>query len=188
MTRSVFTTPVITPLCRLLANCCLKMLGWKVKSGPLPAPPFIVIGAPHTSNWDFLFLMCAIFHLRMDVKWMGKHTLFPPGLGGVMRWLGGIPVNRTRAHNMVGKMAALIANHPDTILCIPPEGTRSPVQEWKTGFYHIASQAGVPVVMAAIDAQRRELRVLGEFRPSGDIGKDLPLIKENYLNIKGIRR
>jgi 1-acyl-sn-glycerol-3-phosphate acyltransferase len=188
MAKSVFSTPLITPFFRLLANGCLRILGWRVKAGPLPPAPFVVIGAPHTSNWDFLFLMCAIFHLRLDIKWMGKHTLFPTGLGWLMRWLGGIPVNRTRAHNMVGKMADLIKTRPDTILCIPPEGTRSAVREWKTGFYHIASKADVPVVLAAIDAERKELRVLGEFRPSGDIDSDLPQIKNKYSNIKGIRR
>jgi 1-acyl-sn-glycerol-3-phosphate acyltransferase len=188
MAKSVFSTPVITPVFRFLANICLKMLGWRVEPGTLPPPPYIVIGAPHTSNWDFLFLMCAIFHLRLDVKWMGKHTLFPRGLGWLMRWLGGIPVNRTRAHNMVGKMAELIRSHPDTILCIPPEGTRSAVKEWKTGFYHIASQSGVPVVMAAIDAEQKSLRVLGHVEPSGDVDTDLPQIKKMYINIKGIRR
>ena len=187
MPGSLFTTPLAAAPLRLLANGFLKVTGWRVVHGTLPHPPFIVIGAPHTSNWDFLYLMCAILHLRMDIKWMGKHTLFPAGLGWLMRWLGGIPVNRTRAHNMVGRMAELIMSNPDTILCIPPEGTRSKVAEWKTGFYRIAEQAGVPVVMAAIDAPRKELRVLGEFRPTGDIDADMAHIRSCYKGIRGIR-
>jgi len=185
--RSVFTTPVLTPCLRLLANGWLKIAGWRVVAPEVPRPPFIFIGAPHTSNWDFLLLMVGIFHLRLDVHWLGKHTLFPVGLGWFMRWLGGIPVNRSRAHNMVPRMATLLRDEPDTILCIPPEGTRSRVSTWKTGFYHIAAQADVPILMAAIDAENRELRLLGQFHPEGDVDSDMARIREQYRGLKGLR-
>jgi 1-acyl-sn-glycerol-3-phosphate acyltransferase len=103
-----------------------------------------------------------------------------------MCWLGGIPVNRTKAHNMVSRMAERLKTNPSTILCIPPEGTRSKVKEWKSGFYFIARKAGVPILMAAIDSERRELKLMGEFIPSGDLDKDLRLIKSHYQGIKGI--
>lgn len=187
MARSVFSTPVITPILRGIANTCLKILGWKVNAPGLPQPPYVFIGAPHTSNWDFLLLIAGVLNQRMDIRWMGKHTLFPPVLGAVMRWMGGIPVNRTRAHSMVPRMSALLKQNPDTILCIPPEGTRSKVTQWKTGFYHIAQQAGVPILMTAIDAENKQLRFLGEFKPSGDIESDLKQIQAYYRGMKGIR-
>lgn len=187
MTRSVFTTPLLTPCLRLIANAWLKLAGWQVNAPEVPAPPFLFIGAPHTSNWDFMLLLAGVLHLGLDVRWMGKHTLFPRGLGWFMRWLGGIPVNRTRAHNMVPRMATLLREHPETILCVPPEGTRSKVREWKTGFYHIADQAGVPILMAAVDAEHRQLLMLGQFHPSGDVDQDMVKIREHYRPFKGIK-
>ncbi len=187
MKRSIFTTPLISPLIRFILNTWLKVSGWRVVADRLPEPPFVFIGAPHTSNWDFLYLMAAIFHLKMDIRWMGKHTLFPTGLGWLLNWMGGIPVVRNRAHNMVSRMADMIRHHPDTILCIPPEGTRSKVSEWKTGFYHIASEANVPIFMAAIDAEKKELRILGEFQPTGNVDDDMPKIRAYYAGITGLR-
>lgn len=187
MPRTVFSTPAITPCLRALANGWLKLSGWHVEAPDIPRPPFVFIGAPHTSNWDFALLLVAILHLGMDVRWLGKHTLFPPVLGAVMRWLGGIPVNRTRAHNMVARMTDLIRSHPETILCVPPEGTRSKVSEWKTGFYRIAEGAGVPILLAAIDAENRALRLLGRFEPTGDIDGDLRAIRAQYRGLQGLR-
>jgi 1-acyl-sn-glycerol-3-phosphate acyltransferase len=84
-------------------------------------------------------------------------------------------------------MATLLREHPETILCVPPEGTRSKVREWKTGFYHIADQAGVPILMAAVDAEHRQLLMLGQFHPSGDVDEDMVKIREHYRPFKGIR-
>jgi len=187
MAGSVFRTPLLTPCLRGLANGWLRLSGWRVEAPEVPAPPFIFIGAPHTSNWDFLLLMVGIFHLRLDVHWLGKHTLFPSGLGWFMRWLGGIPVRRDRAHNMVARLSAMMQESPDTILCIPPEGTRSSVKAWKTGFYHIAKQAGVPILMAAIDAENRQLRLLGQFHPTGDVARDIADLQARYSTFRGLR-
>ena len=151
-----------------------------------PVPPFIFIGAPHTSNWDFLLLMVAVFHLRMDIRWMGKHTLFPPLLGTVMLWFGGIPVNRTKAYNMVDKMVTMLAKNPQTILCVSPEGTRAKVSQWKPGFYRIAEKAGVPILMAAIDAENKQLRIIGEFKATGDLDQDMIAIRKHYQGFKGL--
>ncbi len=184
--RTVFNTPVITPIFRFLARLWLKWAGWKVSAKEVPEPPFVFIAAPHTSNWDFPYLIASTLVLRIEIHWMGKHTLFTPVTGAIMCWLGGIPVNRTKAHNMVSRMAERLKTNPNTILCIPPEGTRSKVKEWKSGFYFIARKAGVPILMAAIDSERRELKLMGEFIPSGDLDKDLRLIKSHYQGIKGI--
>lgn len=187
MKHSVFSTPLVRPLLKGLLDGWLKLSGWRVVVEDLPKPPYVFIGAPHTSNWDFLYLMAAVFHLKMDIRWMGKHTLFPYGLGWFMRWLGGIPVNREKAHNMVARMASLIEAEPDTILCIPPEGTRSEVARWKTGFYHIARKAEVPIYMAAIDAGRKELRMLGQFHPSGNLDEDMETIRQRYAGLEGLK-
>ena len=186
MKRTVFNTPIITPVFRFLGWLWLKSTGWKVKAEHIPSPPFVFIGAPHTSNWDFPLLISAILVLRIDIRWMGKHSLFPPVMGSIMRWMGGIPVNRSKAHNMVSRMAGMLKTQQDTILCIPPEGTRSKVREWKTGFYYIAREAQVPILMAAIDAENRELKLLGEFRASEDVDSDMVRIKAHYEGLKGI--
>ena len=187
MRHSIFSTPIITPILRFIANCCLKIGGWHVEADDLPPTPYVFIGAPHTSNWDFMLLIAGVLHLRMDIRWMGKHPLFPPLIGAVMRWMGGIPVNRTKAHSMVSRMADLIREEPETILCIPPEGTRSKVKAWKTGFYHIARQAKVPILLAAIDAENKKLRILGEFKPGDDLDSDMQSIQAAYEGLKGIR-
>ena len=187
MRHSIFSTPISTPILRFIANCCLKIGGWHVEADDLPPTPYVFIGAPHTSNWDFMLLIAGVLHLRMDIRWMGKHTLFPPLVGAVMRWAGGIPVNRTKAHSMISRMADLIREEPETILCISPEGTRSKVKVWKTGFYHIARQAEVPILLAAIDAECKKLRMLGEFKPGGDLDSDMQSIQAAYEGLKGIR-
>lgn len=184
---SVFTTPVLTPALRALAQVALRVCGWKVDTREQMAPPFVFIGAPHTSNWDFPLLLAAMLVLRLDAHWMGKHTLFRFPFGGLMRWLGGIPVNRSKAHNRVADIVAAFAQDPGLIVCIPPEGTRKKVDRWRTGFYRIAQGAGVPIVMTVIDAETKTLRSLGVFHPTGDIDHELPLIQRHYRDFRGLR-
>lgn len=184
---SVFTTPVLTPVLRTLAKGAMQACGWTVDESARMPPPFVFIGAPHTSNWDFLLLLAATLILRLDVRWMGKHSLFRFPCGGLMRWLGGIPVNRTKAHNQVADTIAAFAQDPGLILCIPPEGTRKKVETWRTGFYRIAHGAGVPILMTVIDAEQKRMRLLGVFHPTGNIDRDLPLIQQQYRGFRGIR-
>jgi 1-acyl-sn-glycerol-3-phosphate acyltransferase len=184
---SVFTTPVLTPVLRGLARGLLRLSGWKVVPFDHMRPPFVFIGAPHTSNWYFLLLLAAMLVLRIDAHWMGKHTLFRFPFGGLMRWLGGIPVNRSAAHNRVADMVAAFAQDPALVLCIPPEGTRKKVARWKTGFYRIAHGAGVPILMTVIDAETKSLRLLDIFHPTGDIDRELPQIQRHYLGFRGLR-
>jgi 1-acyl-sn-glycerol-3-phosphate acyltransferase len=184
---SVFTTPVLTPILRGLARVLLRMSGWRVEPDARMQPPFVFIGAPHTSNWDFVLLLGAMLVLRLDVHWMGKHTLFRFPFGGLMRWLGGIPVNRSAPQNLVAEVVAAFARDPQLIVCIPPEGTRKKVARWKTGFYRIAHGAGVPIMMTVIDAQQRSLRLLDVFHPTGDMDHDLPRIQRHYVGFGGLR-
>ncbi len=185
--RTVFTTPILTPCLRALGRLWLKLGRWRlVVHEPLPQPPFVMIGAPHTSNWDFPLLIAAMLELGLDISWMGKHTLFPRPIAGLMRWMGGIAIDRRQSNNMVAGTVQAFQENPGMIVFIPPEGTRKKVERWKTGFYHIARLAEVPVVMAGIDAGSRELKVIGSFRPSGDIDQDLPRIQAHYKDMLGL--
>ncbi len=184
---SVFTTPVLTPALRGLAKGLLKLYGWKVVPTDRMQPPFVFLGVPHTSNWDFLLLMSAMLILRVDAHWLGKHTLFRFPFGGLMRWLGGMPVNRTAAHNQVAQTIAAFAKDPSLVICIPPEGTRKKVDRWKTGFYRIAHGAGVPIMLTVIDAEGKSLRLLDIFHPTGDIDRELPQIQQYYVGFRGLR-
>src|SRR5690606_11303525 len=140
-----------------LARLLLWLAGWRVQPAARMEPPFVFIGAPHTSNWDFVLMLGAMLVLKLDVSWMGKHTRFRFPFGGLMRWLGGIPVDRSGPHNRVADVVAAFAANPKLIVCVPPEGTRKKVERWKTGFYRIAHGANVPIMMTVIDAENKSL-------------------------------
>jgi 1-acyl-sn-glycerol-3-phosphate acyltransferase len=118
----------------------------------------VIIAAPHTSNWDFVFGMTGAFALGLELHWMGKHTLFKPPLGGVMRWLGGLAIDRRAAHGVVEQVADEFARRGQLLLVVTPEGTRSKVERWKTGFWHIARAAGVPILLGGLDYGWTRLR------------------------------
>lgn len=184
---SIFTTPVLTPILRTLARGALRVFGWRVEGNDQMTPPFVFIGAPHTSNWDFLLMVAAMLTLKLDIRWIGKHTLFRFPFGGLMRWLGGMPVNRSKAHNRVAEIIDAFAQDPGLIICISPEGTRKKVDRWRTGFYRIAHGAGVPIQMTVVDTEHKALRSLGIFHPTGDIDRELPLIQRHYQGFYGLR-
>ncbi len=186
MRTTVFSTPILTPLLRLLAIALLKLSGWRARGEELPQQRFVLIGAPHTSNWDFPLMLLVVLKLRLRVFWMGKHTLFPFGLGWLMKWLGGIPVNRTASHNMVSETVRQYQQNDELVVLIPPEGTRKKVERWKTGFYHIAVNAEVPILLGYVDAAKKEAGIADFFNPGGDIDKDMAEIRAFYANKKGI--
>ncbi len=186
MRRTVFNTPVITPLLRLLAIVLLKLIGWKAVGRPVEGARFVLIGAPHTSNWDFPLMLMVVLKLRLRVFWMGKHTLFPFPVGWFMKWLGGIPVNRSKAQNLVEQTVQQYREHPQLVVLVPPEGTRAKVKEWKTGFYHIAVNAGVPILMGYVDAATKQAGLADFFHPTGDIETDMPAIRAFYADKVGL--
>lgn len=183
---TAFTTPILTSLLRCVAGLGLKLSGWKLDLSEMPQPPFVFIGAPHTSNWDFLLMLGAVFYLKLDCRWLGKDSLFKPPFGSLMRWLGGIPVDRSRANNAVQQTALLFQRHQDLVICIPPEGTRKKVAKWKTGFYFIALEAKVPIAMTVIDAENRCIRFLGTYSPSGDAEREIREIQRHYGGYRGL--
>ena len=187
MPLTIFTTPGISAVLRALSTAILSLSGWQL-AGQLPAeaPKCVLIAAPHTSNWDLPYTLMVAFALRLNIRWMGKRQLFRWPFGGVMRWLGGIAVDRSQSTNLVAASARAI-READGPLClvVPPEGTRSKTRQWKTGFYWIAHEAGVPIVMAYMDYPRKLSGLGPVFTPSGDIEADMAVIKAYYAQYKG---
>ena len=154
---------------RAFGRGLLRLLGWRVEGEMPNLPKFVAAVAPHTSNWDFVVGAAAMFALDLKIEFIGKHTLFRGPLAPVMRWMGGIPVDRSSAHGVVGEAVAAFARVDRRILAIAPQGTRRPVPRFKTGFLHIARGAGVPVMLAAFDYDARVIR----FGPTLEIGEDI---------------
>lgn len=186
MRTTVFSTPLLTPLLRWLAIAILKISGWHARGKEIEQQRFVLIGAPHTSNWDFPLMLLVVLKLRLQVFWMGKHTLFPWGFGWLMKWLGGIPINRAASHNVVSQTVAQYREHEQLVVLIPPEGTRSKVDSWKTGFYHIANNAQVPILLGYVDADKKEAGIADFFYPTGDLENDMSAIRGFYADKKGL--
>lgn len=185
--RTLFRVPILSQLLKLLATALLRISGWRVV-GALPSErKYVLIGAPHTSNWDFPLMLLAVLKIGMDVHWLGKSTLFPPIIGGIMRWLGGVAVDRSKNNNLVGQLVDLFRARDELVVLIPPEGTRAKVERWKSGFYHVAAGAGVPILLGFVDASRKELGFGPLFYPTQDYESDLPKIQKFYRDKRGIR-
>ncbi|MDO8320341.1 lysophospholipid acyltransferase family protein [Rhodoferax sp.] len=187
MHRTIFSTPIVNALLRALSVVYLKLAGWQVQ-GTLPAQAqkCVLIAAPHTSNWDLPYTLMVAFVLRLNIYWIGKASLFRFPFGPVMRWLGGIAVDRSKTNNLVQASAQAIQAAEGALqLIVPPEGTRSKTRYWKTGFYHIATAAQVPIVMAYMDYQRKISGLGPIFVPTGDVEADMVQIKAFYAPFKG---
>jgi 1-acyl-sn-glycerol-3-phosphate acyltransferase len=182
---NIFNTPVLSYFFHWLARFCMWAKGWKVVGSPPDIPHYVLIAAPHTTNWDFPAMLGMAFSRRMQVKWMGKHTLFSPVLGVISRWFGGVSVNRNDAKDIVEQMADEFSQREQFTLIIPVEGTRSKVTKWKTGFYRIAVQAGVPIVPAYVDYPNKTGGFGETFYPTGDQEADIAQLQEFYKNFRG---
>ncbi len=170
---------------RRLAQWVLDSRGWRPE-GPRPlADKFVLIAAPHTSNWDLLYLLALTEVYGVRVRWMGKHTLFRGPAGPLMRALGGIPVRRDRRENLVLAMARVFESHESLALTVPAEGTRSYATHWKSGFYHIARAAKVPIVMGYLDYARKRGGFGPELLPTGDVSRDMDAIRTFYADKVG---
>ncbi|HEY1091158.1 MAG TPA: 1-acyl-sn-glycerol-3-phosphate acyltransferase [Burkholderiaceae bacterium] len=187
MHRTIFTTPIVNSALRRLSRAFLAWRGWTL-DGSLPDERVkcVLIAAPHTSNWDLPYTLMVAFALRLNVYWMGKASIFTWPFGGLMRWLGGLPVQREQAGNLVAASAAALRAADGSVqLIVAPEGTRARTRHWKTGFYWIAHEAKVPIVMAYLDYPRK-LGGLGPvFTPTGDVEADMARIKAFYAQFKG---
>jgi len=189
MHRTIFDTPVVNTGLRALSLFILRAKGWRVEGSlPAEASKCVLIAAPHTSNWDLPYTLMVSFSLRLNIYWMGKASIFRWPFGPVMRWLGGIAVNRATSNNLVAASAAAIKAADGPLqLVVPPEGTRGKTRHWKTGFYYIALEAKVPIVLAYMDYERRISGLGPVFTPTGDIAADMAEIKRFYAPFKGRR-
>lgn len=184
---TIFDTPIVNAIVRYASIGFMRMTGWKIE-GSLPSGDgrFVMIAAPHTSNWDLPYMLMVAFILRLNVYWMGKTSIFSPPFGTIMTWLGGIPVNREQSTDMVASSAAALTSATGAMqLVVPPEGTRSKTRYWRTGFYYIALSAKVPIVMAYMDYEKKLTGLGPTLFPSGDIDADMKIIKAFYAPFKG---
>jgi len=167
----------------VLSKLFLKVTGWKVSGSVPDIPKFVLILAPHTSNWDLPFMLAVMYASGVRLNWFGKKEIFRWPVGGVFKYLGGIPIERSTRQNMVQQTAQSILRHEQIIVGLAPEGTRSQTGYWKTGFYYIAHEAQVPIVFAFLDYARK----VGGFGPmmetTGDINADMKIIREFYSGI-----
>jgi 1-acyl-sn-glycerol-3-phosphate acyltransferase len=187
MHLTLFDTPVVNTIFRGLSIIFMKLSGWKVE-GQLPpnGQKCVLIAAPHTSNWDLPYTLMVAFVLHLNIYWMGKRQLFRFPFRSIMMWLGGIPVTRESANNLVAASVEAMKNAKGPLqLVVPPEGTRGKTRYWKTGFYYIAVGAGVPIVMAYMDYERKISGLGPVFHPTGDIEADMVAIKAFYAPFKG---
>jgi len=185
MARTIFNISLIRNPLRLLSLVLLKILGWQVQ-GELPGTrKFVMIAAPHTSNWDAFYMMMVAFVFRVNLYWMGKHTLFKPPFGFLTRFVGGVPIDRRASLGMVEQSAQVLKDASEMVLAVPPEGSRSNVSYWKTGFYYIAHQAGVPIVLGFLDFQRKLTGVGPAILPTGNLAEDIERIKAFYEPMTG---
>ena len=170
---------------RILGRTAMSWSGWKFE-GALPnEPKFVIIVAPHTSNWDFPLGVAALFSLGFRISFLAKHTIFKWPLGPFMRWLGGIPVERSVSRDRVTETIAAFNGAEKMVLAIAPEGTRKRVEKWKTGFYHVARGANVPIVPVVFDFGTKTIRLEPPFLTTGDASLDIPRIKEVFRGAIG---
>ena len=170
---------------RKLAKWSMKLFGWSINGEVPNLGKFIIIGAPHTSNWDFLLVIATAAALNIRISWMAKHSLFRGPMGPIFRWMGGVAVDRRVAGGIVGDSVNTFNNADELILCITPEGTRDKVQAWKSGFYRIAEEAKIPILLATFDYEKKVVGLGPVVTPSGDYDADLTDIKAHYAGIKG---
>lgn len=170
---------------RAFGRAVLRLMGWRV-TGEIPdLPKFVVAVAPHTSNWDFVVGVATMFALDLKITFIGKHTLFRWPVAGLMRWLGGVPVDRSASHGVVGDTVDAIASVERSVVAIAPEGTRKRVEHFKSGFLHIARGAHVPVVLASLDYAGRCVRFGPMFTPGEDLDAELARVQAFFANVKG---
>ncbi len=168
-----------------IARIVLKLSGWRTHVIPPHTSRYVLIGAPHTSNWDFILTLALITVERIPIRIMGKDSLFRWPLGVFMRAINAIPVNRRERTSLVDQVVAKFDEHKDLIIGISPEGTRSKTSRWRTGFYYIALKAKVPIVMAYLDYKNKVVGLGPSIKPTGDIHADFVKIKNFYSGIVG---
>jgi len=188
MRYTLFSTPLFTPLLRVLSKIILKIIRWQV-IGSLPEDQkkYVLIVAPHTSNWDFILFVLVVSVLRLKPSVLIKSTLFIGPLGWFLRYCGAIPVNRAQASSLVTYIASIYEERDEFVLIITPEGTRSPNPNWKRGFHHVATTAEVPILVVYVDSAIRTIGIEGLMEPTDDADADLCELKTFFDAKRGLK-
>jgi len=175
---------VLSRLIRRASIVDFDLKGWRIDGKAPDAKKFVIVGAPHTSNWDFMIFLAATHKLGIRPSFIGKHTLFRGLLKRLMYDMGGIPIDRSKRANYVEQVVAAFAKRDELALVIAPEGTRGTDGSWKSGFYHIAMGAGVPIVPAWLNLGQRRVKIGEPIMPTGDYRADLAKIAEFYRTVE----
>ena len=169
---------------KFFAKLMYKILGWKLKGSiPTDIKKCVMVAAPHTSNWDFFYGVIAFYIMGIKIKTPIKKELFFFPLGIILNALGGIQVDRAKAGKLVDNIVDLFKKYDELVIFITPEGTRSYAERWKTGFWHIAKNANVPIILGYIDYSKKTAGVGPVFVPTGNVDKDIEEVKNFYRNI-----
>jgi 1-acyl-sn-glycerol-3-phosphate acyltransferase len=173
---------------RHLYSLWFKLNSWTFEGqSPKDLPKFIIAVAPHTANADFFIGVMARSYLQLKkTKYLGKSQLFKPPFGFIFRWLGGYPVDRSKNNNLVDAVVELFNSKASFSIALAPEGTRKKVDKIKTGFYHIAKKANVPIVLIGFDLANKKIRICEAFMPGEDVLADFKMIIDFFSSCKGI--
>ncbi|GAA1183982.1 1-acyl-sn-glycerol-3-phosphate acyltransferase [Ornithinimicrobium humiphilum] len=172
---------------RLVARTFWAVSRWKLVSAPAPDRPTVLVGAPHTSNWDFVLMLAIAWRLGMDFRWLGKHTLFSGWRGPIMRRLGGIPVDRSNPFRVVDEVLERIRTGEVFGLVVTPDGTRKGHTHWKSGFYRIAQESDMPVTLGYVDRTTMTTGLGPTIELTGNVSADMDRIREFYADKAGFR-
>ena len=173
-------------LLRKIARFGINISGWTIKGMVPDEERIVIIAAPHTSNWDFVLAMLAIFGLNIKLRWLGKHSIFKPGFKNFFKWLGGIPVYRDNPSNLIDNVVKIVKKEKSIVIAMTPEGTRKKVKRWKTGFLRIAKQTHSKILLISIDAPTKSIEIGNIFNPTGNSEDDLAFIQKYYSSFRGI--
>lgn len=168
-----------------LSALLFRISKWSLVTEDAPNEPTVFVGAPHTSNWDFIFMLAVAWHHNLDMKFVGKASLFDGWKGTIMRALGGIPVDRNNAQDVVEELVAAMKNGHTTGLVITPDGTRGAHEYWKSGFYRIAMESGLPVTLAYMDGSTKTTGLGPTFHLTGDKAADMDRIRAFFADKSG---
>ncbi len=173
---------------RWISAAYLKLSGWKVCGDWPELDKAVLVAAPHTSNWDGLNMLATAGFYRVKLRWMGKASLTRGPFGWLMKALGCVPIDRSQSNDVVRIMSEAFGASERMVLAIPTEGTRSAVREWKSGFYHIAVAAGVPIILSVLDYGTKRVSLAAVVYPCGDYEADLAVIRGFYVGAVGKNR
>jgi 1-acyl-sn-glycerol-3-phosphate acyltransferase len=183
--RTFYDLSAVVAVLRIVSGAALRLRGWRVEGQRPDAPRFVVVAAPHTSAWDVPLMLAAALQVGIRLHWLGASYYFKRPVAGLLRWLGGVPIERGRTASRVQTTAELMAAYDRIGVAISPEGSRKLVPHWKTGFYHLAVAAEVPLVLTSLDHRHKRATIGPVLMPTGDIEADLVDVRAFYEGVEG---